>query len=139
MSDSRTRLPSRQNLDAVPPGIIGEEASHPIEIVVPENLRAVVLQTPSQFIQGARLDQDRRVRLARRHEPLLHTDVKLLSAEAEPDPSPRPKRLGLRYLVQPQQPTEEPSRLILTAGGRSQLDVIDPEYAHPRPPPAQAR
>ena len=66
------------------------------------------------------------MRLARGREIGLDADVQLLCAHAEPDAAARLQRLGLLELVEPEQAGEERPRVLLAAGGRRELNVVDP-------------
>ena len=72
------------------------------------------------------------MRLARRRERVLDADVQLLRAGLEPGASARPQGWRLGYLGQAEQLAVEPARLVLAAGRRGQLNVIDPDDAHAR-------
>ena len=71
------------------------------------------------------------MRLARRREPLLDSEMHLLIAAAEPDPATRPQRLGLLDLLEPEKPAVERARRLLAAGGSGELDVVEPRQHLP--------
>jgi catechol-2,3-dioxygenase len=64
--------------------------------------------------------------LPRRLELRLDPDVQLLRAHLEPRAATRSERLGLRQLAQSEQLAEETPGLRLAAGGRRDLNVVEP-------------
>jgi lipopolysaccharide/colanic/teichoic acid biosynthesis glycosyltransferase len=83
--------------------------------------------------QGVEVGADEAgVRLVRRGEWILDTDVQLLPPGAEPAPATRAQCLRLRQLFQPEQRAVERARGVLAAGRSGNLDVIDPRDCHGR-------
>ena len=65
------------------------------------------------------------MRLARRGVVVLDPHVQLLLADAEPNAAPHAEGRRLLDLVQPEHTAEEASGLVLAAGRRRKLHVID--------------
>jgi adenosine deaminase len=65
------------------------------------------------------------MRLPRRSEAVVDADVELLLADAEPDAAATPERLRLLELLEAEQPAEEAACVLLAAGRRGELDVVD--------------
>ena len=61
---------------------------------------------------------------------LLHPDVQLLRADAEPDPAARSERLWLGDFDKPKQVAVETAGLRLARVRSRQLNVIEPEDTH---------
>ena len=71
------------------------------------------------------VDAKRGMCLCRRPEVARHAHVELVRARSEPRPSARLEQRGLHELLETEQLTVEPSRLVLAAGRRSDLDVVE--------------
>ena len=65
------------------------------------------------------------MRLTGRREALLDTNVQLLRAAPEPNPSARRQRLRLRNLFETAELTEESPRVVLAACRRGELNMVD--------------
>lgn len=79
---------------------------------------------------GEALDDEARVRLARRRELVLDPNVQLLRTGAEPAAAARCQRLGLRQLLEPEQLPVERARLRLAPRRRGDLHVVDADDRH---------
>jgi hypothetical protein len=68
--------------------------------------------------------------LQRRRELGVDPDMQLLCTDDEPNAAACAQQLRLLKLRQPQQFSEEPTRLDLASGWRSELNVINAEHRH---------
>src|SRR5262245_59324307 len=71
------------------------------------------------------------MRLAGGDERLLHADVELHVAGAEPGAAARAKRRRVRQLDHLEKADVEGARLLLAARRRGDLDVVEAENRHP--------
>ena len=122
-----------EQLDPVPPGILGEEPSLPRERLIPIHANAGGEEAFGQSIERVGGDAQGRVRLQRWDE--LHRDphVELLRAGAEPDASAPRQRLGFLELGETEQRSVEPTRFALGPRRSGHLDVVEPEDPHAQP------
>ncbi len=92
-------------------------------------LDADALQAGAQPVEVG--GHEARVCLARGRERILDADVELLRARPEPAAAAGPERLRLEQLLQAQQAPVEGTCRALAAGGRYNLDMVDPRDRHP--------
>lgn len=81
-------------------------------------------------LEPGRLDEQRRMGLGCRREPLLNANVDLLLARSKPCASTDRQGRRLLDLGKTEDPCEESPRLVLAARRRGELNVIDAEDAH---------
>jgi hypothetical protein len=118
-------LRSGEQFEPVSPRIRGVEAADVRERVVPLDARRPRLEPARERVELGGRQAERRVRLARGDERILHADVELAAAsEREPDAAARAQRLGLLELLEAEQLAEEAPRLVLASRRRRELDVI---------------
>lgn len=98
--------------------------------MIPQHARAGGGQTLSQLIKRVRIHTQRGVRLARRAEALLHSDVQLLCTNLKPRAAAPAQWLRLVHLGQSKQISKEPSRRVLAAHGRGDLNVVQANETH---------
>ena len=91
--------------------------------IVVDDLDTRVMQAVEQLLVPCH--EECGMRLARRGVLVLDSNVQLLRADPEPDTAARAKGRRLLDLVQSEQPAEEAPGLVLAAGRRRELDVID--------------
>ena len=96
--------------------------------VVERDLAPAVAQPVCERVEI--VGDEARVRLPRGRERLLDADVQLLRTRAEPAAAARRKHDRLRNLLEPEQPAVEHPRLVLAAGGRRDLNVVDAGDRH---------
>jgi len=113
-----------EELEPVPPRIVGVEPAHARQLVLPSSLDACRLEPGRELVDV--LDAQCGMGLSRRLELRLDPDVQLVRPDLEPRAATRGQRLGLRQLAQSEQLAEETPSLWLAPGGRRNLDVVEP-------------
>src|SRR5690348_515364 len=93
-------------------------------------LRADAGAVEARLDGGQVVDHEPGMRLAGRGERLLDSDVELLRPRPEPAAAAPRERLGLRQLLEPEQPGVERPRLRLAAARGRHLHVVDADDAH---------
>ncbi len=89
---------------------------------------AVPLQQPREPLQlGARGDAKCGVRFRRGREVDAHPDMELVQAGAEPHVASALEERRLLELVEPKPATVEPAGVVLSAGRRGDLDMVEPD------------
>ena len=117
-------------LEAIAERVGRVEAANARDPVVVARRDPGAVQGCAQFIQVG--DDETGMGLQSRCEGVFDSDVQLLGARPEPAAASRAQPVGLRELVQAEQRSVERAGGILAAGGRGDLDVIDPGDRHPR-------
>ena len=117
-------LRSAEQLESVAPRVRRVEAADARKRVVPFDPLTRGLEAACEFVELPGRQAERGVRLARRRERLLDTDMELAAAEREPGTAAGTQLLRLLQLLQAEQVAEEAPRLVLAARRCRELNVI---------------
>ena len=101
------------------------DASVPGELLGLDHLVAAHLDPGAHPFEV--FDEERRVRLHRGLEPLLHAEVHLELSSAEPDPTSVGELFRFRYLLEPEDTLVEVDGGLLLVGRHRELHVVQPE------------
>src|SRR5215472_1641276 len=114
-----------EQLEPVAPRIGRVEAADARERVVPLDVLARGLEPLRELVEFPARETEGGVRLPGRREGLFDAYMELAAAEREPDASARAQWLGLLEFLKTKEAAEEAARLVLAAGRRRQLHVIE--------------
>jgi hypothetical protein len=129
-----------EELEPVSPRIVGEEPTDARQRLIPPHRYAGCRQPSGNRLQIIDVEAQRGMRFVRRHERLLHADVKLSLADAKPDAAAISQQAGLVEFGQADQSAVEPARLDLASRWRGDLHMIKDGFcAHGLDRSARAR